>query len=331
MRRYLLAIMILLLLVVSIPNNGYAVCKGKFFDPITDIDWWGIFPISIGGITIFKSPIPTPKFPGGSPICICGKPPRVRVGIKVGFWDPARLDEIVKDAWCFPSIGTGLKSSGFLNGSSTEKNAKANEVFRQAHWIWMDVFSLVGLFVDYSCFSPMEFDIAYITEVDPSWNSDIISFILEPESLLFANPLAQVTCAVDSIAATMQYPLDPLFWCMGTWGSSYPLTGHWSGKDKTAAAAAIGARLIYKLGREGILWDSAVSYCYSFPSLIWFKSHYRMQEARPLRSAWVIPIGMSDLPWGVAANPPISGGHGAEDNFLWVIFKERACCMGIGL
>ena len=330
-KRFLLAIMAALLLTVSIPNNSYAVCKGKFFNPITDIDWWGIFPIKIGGITIFKSKIDTPSVPGGSPICICGKPPKLRIGIKVSFWDPARLIETVKDAWCFPTLGFSLGHTGFLNGSTSDKDRNSDETFAQSHYIWMDVFALVGLFTDYSCFSPLEFDIAYITEIDPTWNSDITAFLLNPEALLFGNPIAQIACSADAVSSNAETPLDPLFWCMGSLGSAYPLTGHWSGRDKTSGNAAIASRMIYKLSRELLIWDSAVSYCYKFPTPIWIKSHYRLQEARPLRSPWIILIGRSDLIWGPGANPPISGGKGSEDNFLWVLFKERLCCMGIGL
>ncbi len=268
--------------------------------------------------------------PGGSPICICGKPPNIRIGIKVSFWDPARLIETVKDAWCFPSIGVSLSHTGFLSGSTTAKSSNSNETFAQAHYIWIDVFSLVGLFTDYNCFSPIEFDITYMTEIDPTWNSDITGFLLNPEALLFGNPVAQISCAADSVASNVGVSLDPLFWCMGSWGSAYPLTGHWSGQDKTAGNAAIASRIIYKLAREMLLWDSAVSYCHKTPVPIWMKTHYRLQEARPLRSAWILPLGRSDLIWGALSNPPISAGMGSEDNFLWVLFKERLCCMGVG-
>ena len=319
--------MIIVLLFLS--TDSFAVCKGKFFNPITDIDWWGIFPVKIGGITVFKSKISTPPTPGGCPICVCGKFPNIKIGIKVSFWDPARLIETVKDAWCFPSIGVSLETSGFLNGSTTSKEDSSNELFAQAHYIWMDVFSLVGMFIDYSCLSPTDFDIAYMTEIDPLWNSDLTAFLLNPEALLFANPITQIACAADSIASTLNYPLDPLFWCVGSWGSAYPLTGHYSGRNLSAGNALIAARMLYKLSRELLLWDGAVSYCYKYPTPIWIKSHYRLQEARPVRSSSVIQLGKSDLLWGEGSNPPI-GAKGSEDNFLWVLFKERLCCMGIG-
>ena len=280
---------------------------------------------------MFKSKIDSPSTPGGSPICVCGKPPNVKFGIKVSFFDPARLIETVKDAWCFPTLGIGLKKTGFLNGSASTKDRNSDEIFAQVHYIWLDVFSLVGLFVDYSCFSPLDFDIAYISEIDPSWNSDIVAFLLYPEALLFANPRAQLACVVDAIASNLGITLSPLFWCMGSWGSVYPLTGHWSGRDKTTGNVALAARMIYKLSRDLLIWDGAISYCYKYLTPIWVKSHYRLQEARPLRSPHLFPLGRSDLLWGAGSNPPISGGKGSEDNFLWVLFKERLCCMGIGL
>ncbi len=332
LKKYLLIVITIITFLFIVPvNKSFAVCKGKFFDPITDVDWWGIFPVTIGGITIFKSPIKSPSVPDSSPICICGKPPKLKIGITFSFWDPARLIETVKDAWCFPTLGIGLSSTGFLNGSSGSNAKPDKSTFYQAHYIWMDIFALAGMFLDYSCFNPITFDIGYITEIDPTWNSDITAFLLNPEALLFGNPLAQIACSVDAITSNVGLPLNPLFWCMGSWGSAYPLTGHWSGHDKTTAAAAVAARLIYKLSRELLIWDDAVSFCYSTPTPIWIKSHYRLQEARPLRSPWVIHIGQSSLVWGTAANPPISGGEGAEDNFLWVLFKEKFCCLGIGI
>jgi len=332
-KKYLLSVSLVIFLFTAIvvPKNSYAVCKGKFFNPITDIDWWGIFPIKIGGVTVFKSKIDTPPTPTGSPICICGKPPTLKIGIKVSFWDPGRLIETVKDPWCFPTLGLGLSSTGGFLGGTSDDTEESNLTFAQAHWIWIDVFQLVGMFVDFSCFDPITFDIAYITEIDPTWNSDITGFLLNPEALLFANPVAQIACSADAVASSLGIPLSPLFWCMGSWGSAYPLTGHYNGKDIVKANAGIAARMIYKLSRELLLWDPAVSYCYKIPVPIWIKSHYRLQEARPLRSPWVVPIGRSGLMWAEGHNPPVYGGWGASDNFLWVLFKEMKCCIGIGI
>ena len=51
------------------------------------------------------------------------------------------------------------------------------------------------------------------------------SFIINPEALLFGNPIAQTACVADSVAATVSQPIDPLFWCMGSWVRLSPVGG----------------------------------------------------------------------------------------------------------
>ena len=45
------------------------------------------------------------------------------------------------------------------------------------------------------------FDLAYLTEVDPLWNDDELTLILNPDAVLFANPVAIAACAADCVAA----------------------------------------------------------------------------------------------------------------------------------
>jgi len=126
----------------------------------------------------------------------------------------------------------------------------------------------------------------------------------------------------DSVASNAGLPLSSLFWCMGSGGSAYPLTGHVNDDNYVQANNSIAARMIYKLGREGLLWDTATNLCAKVPSPIWVKSHYRLQITKPVRGFQCIPIGRSSLIWGIAKNPPTMKG----DNFLWMIFRKRACC-----
>jgi conjugal transfer pilus assembly protein TraU len=32
--------------------NDASACPGRIFNPITDVDWMGVFPIKIGGVTV---------------------------------------------------------------------------------------------------------------------------------------------------------------------------------------------------------------------------------------------------------------------------------------
>jgi conjugal transfer pilus assembly protein TraU len=66
--------------------------------------------------------------------------------------------------------------------------------------------------MDFPCTEKRDFDLAYMTEVDPLWNDDSLAFIINPEALLFGNPIAQTACVADSVAAAVYQPIDPLFW-----------------------------------------------------------------------------------------------------------------------
>jgi len=326
-RRSFVAGLLAALLLIKPAGEALAVCSGSILNPITDVCWKCIFPIKIAGITIIGGPEDCPD-PVKYPICICPAPPPIffRIGIPVAFWEPARMVEVVKDPFCFPSLGMRLGgfSRGQLQGSSSEGagTVRRGHTFQQAHWFLFPVYALLEILVDFVCVEHTSFDVAYLTEVDPLWNDDSLAFIIQPEALLFANQIAQMACTADSVTSQVGLPLNALFWCIGSWGSSYPLSGALDNEDVTAASAGIGARMIYKLGRQGLLWDTATDLCQKVPSFIWVKYHWKFQIARPVRGRQCIPLGRSGMIWGVAKNPPKSG----SDNFLFMVFRKRACC-----
>ncbi len=320
---------LLLILMAAFAPSAHAVCRESFFNPITDIDWNGIFPVKIGGVELMGSDIDTPPDNISSPICVCGSP-IPKIGITASFWEPARMVETVKDPYCFPLIGAQLSNPkpGFLGGASEESGEDLPpETFQQAHWYIFPVWGILNLFLDVPCLEKGGFDIAYMTEIDPLWNSDISSFLLNPEALLFGNPAAQLACGADSVASNAGYPLDPLFWCMGSWGSAYPLTGHIATADSVQANAGLAARMIYKLSREALTWDPGVNVCGPVVTPIWIKSHYRFQIVKPVRGSIVTPMGRSDLIWGADKNPAWGTVSNAPNNFLWMIFRKVSCCV----
>ena len=50
---------------------GPGRCTGKFVNPITDICWSCLFPISVGGLKIWPSERPDTDNPD-LPVCLCG-------------------------------------------------------------------------------------------------------------------------------------------------------------------------------------------------------------------------------------------------------------------
>lgn len=310
------------------------MCFGTFLNPVTDVCWQCIFPLKIGGVTVVPgTDIDTPDL-SSMPVCTCPIPipPFFRPGITVSFWEPARYVETVKDAFCFPSLGIGVPnpSPGTLGGGITKsasgRGGFGSGVFSQSHYFIFPAWALMEIAVNSVCLENSGFDLAYITEVDPFWNDDLLMAILQPEAVLFANPIAQLACMADSVASNAGLPLSPLFWCMGSWGSAYPITGHHNSADYVQGNAAIAAKTIYKMGRQLLLQDTAVALCAAVPTPIWVKQNYRLQIAKPVRDFMCHPIGRSDMIWGYGKNPPYSAGGNKGDNFLWMIFRKRACC-----
>jgi len=324
---YVFPVIAVLALILVRPAVGRATCSADFFNPITYIYWDCIFPVAIGGITIFGSDIDSPGDDISSPICICG----TTIGLSASFWEPARIIETVKDPWCFNLIGADLGGNGFLAGDSQRTTKASKSTFAQAHYYMLNVWSLLDLFLDLPCLENTGFDIGYITEVDPLWNDDLLAFLLNPEALLFGNPVLQFSCIADSVAANAGLPLDVLFWCMGSWGSAYPLTGHKGNDNIVEDNAALAGRLIYKLVREYTLTDTATNVCGPTMWPIWTKSHYRLQIMRPVRDYTCQPIGRSGLIWAAGKNPPYSAGGNAADNFDWVLTRKKLCCLGYSL
>ena len=306
-----------------------AICPAGFINPITDIAWTCTFPIRFAGIVI----TPKGKDPGTwvrDPICVC-KDPFPRIGLTLGLWEPARLIEVVKDPFCFPSLGFQLSmGNNVFEGGSSEKKDKQNKqgtYFAQAHYFIFPIWTMLELLIDFICLEHSGFDLAYMTELDPLWNDDMLTLFINPEAILFGNPAAQFICIADSAAAAVNFSIDSLFWCMGSWGSAYPLTGNLgqSSSQLAEASAGIAARLIYKLHRELVLWGSAGhrGLCGYYPMPIWKKSQYKLQPAKPVPQHGCPVVGRTGLEWSWAKNPPVPGKC---DNMVFILWRNRDCC-----
>ena len=332
----LIITMVMLFLTVPVTYGAGGACKGKVLNPIDDICWQCMFPVKMGSVTYGNS---AESAPGNitSPVCACPDSEGILIlGVSTAFWEHARLIETVKDPFCFPVMGTGMTNPkpGFYSGENRSKEyGDSDFAFQQAHYYYFPAWSILKLFMDFPCAENKAFDLAYMTEVDPMWNDDSLSFIINPEALLFGNPVSQLACVADSVAATVSYPIDPLFWCMGSWGSFYPLSGSMIENNPLNVNAGLAARMLFKLGRETLLYDTGINQCASAgvvtPILV--KSNYRLQIARPVRGNDCIPIGRPSLIWGNAKNPPFGTANTSADNFLWSMTRRRVCCVGYAL
>ncbi|MFA6137433.1 MAG: TraU family protein [Sulfurimonas sp.] len=301
----------------------FAVCAptgALTLDLIGKTDYGAMFPLRIAGATIVPGRIEDNTNIVSSPVCICTDP-FPRIGIPVSYFEPSRIIEVVSDAWCFPTFGFG--TGGKIGGGTYGDGQDRQKTFYQSHYLIMPIFALLELLTDFVCLQSTGVDYAYVTEVDPLWNSDTLSGFMSPEALLFGNPIANLACVADAISSTAFQPIDALFWCKGTWGNAYPLTGWTNTKNTVEDSASVAASMVYKLHRELVLWGSSgqSGLCGYYPAPIWRKSSYRLQLVSPWPS-YATTVGTSGLIWTPGHNPPFVG-----DNFGYILFKKRDCCV----
>ena len=229
----------------------YSTCVGRFVNPITDVCWKCVFPITIMGLDVMRGN-PSPQAPR-TPICVCNRPPlNIPVpGIPVGFWEPVRLVDVTRTPYCLVNMGgISVASSGVNYRGDVEENTDdgTHHSFYQVHWYVYPIMYWLEVLTDFVCLENMSIDLAYLTELDPLWNDDEKSFILNPEAVLFGNIIAQAACAADCLASSVNLPLNELFWCSGCQGGLYPFTGtlndHSGGVQ---ASLLITARFMAKL------------------------------------------------------------------------------------
>jgi conjugal transfer pilus assembly protein TraU len=316
-------------------SNAQAACHGKMTNPVTDVCWSCIFPISVGGFTVIDGTEEYDTKNPSNPVCACGSP-IPRVGIRVGFWEPVRMVDVVREPFCFVNLG-GIKidpGAGFTTaarGSQSYDDSQTRSSNYQVHWyeypalVWLELITFV------TCLEKGDFDLAMMSEFDPGWDDDIASLVISPEAALFGNPIAQGACAADCAAASSgKLPLDALFWCAGCHGSMYPLNG--SIGNQTSAiqgSSLLVERMTFKLHREGLLWGTMgeAGVCQSYPMPIMDKSQYKSQLTYPMTAfnkgdvMACNPYGRTTVLWESGKSMPYKG-----EDFGYLIWRKRNCC-----
>lgn len=313
-------------------NGSYAsgTCQGSFVNPITDVCWSCLFPITIGSMTAVSGNLKDTPNPS-SPLCACGSP-IIRPGISVGFWEPVALTDVTRTPFCMVNLG-GLQlpmGSTHAKGTAESANSDHNHSFYYVHWYKYPLLFWINVLTDEVCLETGDLDIAYLTELDPTWNDDEWSFLQSPESFLFGNIIAQAACAADSLAASASLPIDSLFWCAGAQGGMYPLNGHVQEHvGGVQASTLLTERMAYKMHRDLLITDSvgenSPALCINPRLPILLKSRYRYQMTNPVPttgSNGCRPFGATTTVWEAGHEVPFKG-----EDFGYLVFRKRNCCM----
>ena len=300
----------------------HSKCQSSVFNPVTDIAWENIFPVTMGGIIELGS---NPKYATGTGnlICTCAREGVPVIGIKVGFWEPARIVDTVLDAYCMMPLGVDMGATGMAGESASGIiSRERNMQFNQAHWYIFPALALMDLFLDLPCVDyQRDFDVAIMTELLLTWNDDQFSSVINPESLLVANPVAQTACIADATSVLAWKPVNHLYWCAGN-HSVYPMGGRVNGIDSTENGFATASKMIHMMGRLGLLWEYRKDGCGLIPSTMWTKDQWRIQLAKPVRQSEARYPGVPGTIWTSMTAPPYS------NNQLWVLFRLLSCCVG---
>ena len=305
-------------------SNAKLECEGNFVNPITDVCWECIFPISIGSIQVTGGKLPDTANPG-SPIQFCPMGIFYRVGMAIGYWEPMALADVTRSPYCMVNLGGFNLNVGKVGtGQGGQENHEVAGAFYQVHWYKYPLTAWLNIFTS-GCLMGGDMDIAYLSELDPMWSDSSLSVIVNPEAVLFSNPIAQAACAADAVASLVSKPIDALFWCAGSQGSMYPFTGYTSNEySPLQSSLLVSERMAYKLHREGLILntigaDTAV--CFEYPSPIMPKERWRYQMVNKYPDAGQChPVGRSVMRWETGRNMPND-----RRNFGYLFWRKRNC------
>lgn len=335
----------------DIGNSGNKlVCQGKFLNPITDICWSCMFPITIGGnIKLNNNNQEDNSSTPGDWFCACDKPSRA--GVTVSFWEPTHLVEVVRTPFCMVSLG-GISLKGQTTDASQttsqaqdanwlqklfggahkrgrQENSASHNAFYQVHWYRNPVIFWLESLLDNDCVEHGVLDIGWMTELDPTWKYPSLAVYQAPDSALFANVISQAACAADCVKASTGFPYSKLYWCAGCHGSIYPLSGWMSGHfSEVQAAKLMVTRMQAKMHRDLVAWRSSGkdSICGYKLNPVMDKQNYKMAmtypvAARKFNGRCCDPIGRSTLVRDSGKAFPYKGTQ-----FAFQLFRKRDCC-----
>ena len=318
---------------------------------LTGVCWSCLFPVRLMGFTIFDEGDDLPDGATKKAFCGCsGDEGLPTFGITGGAWLPARLIEVVRKPYCSPILGGTSFNSGvrLWGGHKEVEGDGTDKTYYNYHYWAFPLYAILQLFVQNNCNAGglRNLDMMYMSELDPTWNVDELAFFMNPEAVVFANPLAVAACTVDCATTTVSMPMTSLFWCAGCWGNLYPFTGNIA-SDASAPrdTSLLTARVLASLHRKALAHktygDDALCGGQIYPMIP--KQQYKLSTLFPLAEAnaeelestdangvkhtkildncchW---IGESTFKWGEHRTIP-----GTGEDYVYLIWRYTECCL----
>lgn len=298
---------------------------------ITDVCWSCIFPIRIAGINISGSSDGfIPRDAARMPVCFCkdnlGVP---RPGITTSMWEPFRLVEFQTTPGCSSVLnGVRLPMDPLNRGSHGNGEIDGTDpLFLHYHYYAFPLMLIMDLFDGSQCNAGgyVDLDLMYLSEMDPTWNNDELAFFTNPEAALVANPIATLACIPDALSTIAGPPIKELFWCAGSWGSMYPLSGNHSGGNGVLQdSSLLSARVLAALHRRGLAWGTVGEdqMCGGSIKPVLPKDQYKFTMIHPVpETSSSHPIGQTTLIWGPGRIIP-----GVGEDPIYIIWRWKDCC-----
>ena len=279
------------LILLSIPLKVNAACPdANIFSErlITGVCWNCFFPFRLFGTTKGDGTIPSGA--AKEVVCSCPTPTGIPdVGLVSGFFNPLRAVEIVREPYCSPTLGGIRVNDGYFN-QGTQRAYEGDGVeeggFYHYHYLAFPIFAMLELFDIPACNEDGfdDFDVLYLSELDVTWNDELLGFLLIPETLIFANPFAQIAMTVDCVASSLGHTINSMFFSAGCWGSMYPFSGYTNSSSVVEGTSLLTARAMAALHRRGFakqtMGRDALCGAYYMPTIS--KNTYRFSMLYPI-------------------------------------------------
>jgi conjugal transfer pilus assembly protein TraU len=294
-----------------------------------------MFPIKFAGVEIssFSEMEETPT--EMTSICgPCNRPPfnEPLPGMQTSFWQPIGIIELTAIPNCYPTYGMYLDLENLSGSNSMGNRPQENDkslITFQGHYVLYPAFNVMDLGASTCSGNPASsWSIPYLTEIDPRWQDDLTASLSSPEVFLVSNMIAQFICGVDSIAANAGFPLDLLWWCMGSWGSIYPLSGSNIAVTSSQAAVGIAVRMIASMHKMGDMYTTvgphmSTGVCVPINTIpVMRKTMYSFVPVYPVMYKNRIPFGRSGIIWEYGIDAPVVN----RGVYAIVVYRKMECC-----